>query len=248
MGGKEFEVTTEKKHTMKKVLVVLLVLYLVGASGPKIQEASLFDQLRCPVCDYAVSHITKQMLSWQRQCHDTTDASEQICERPVKVGSEAKGVTSIRQEAVEELLVLVCNQDILRVFPAVLQQGGRASKKANDGTTIEEDDLNSIAPLGRTAEDAIKRVCHGALSKRSQQDRALIHKFLYVETQRAVDGVPNATVSVRQMDYTAIVTLQMRICGKVCGPIRRPDTLEDVNDTDRVAFNVFGKNIPLSHI
>jgi hypothetical protein len=234
-----------KIEMVLKPLRTLLVLILcvaaaaaTGAAAPDMDEA-----LRCPVCDYTVSYLVRQLAKQQRVCQKPPPSSTSPEEEETWRLACDPSSRSILYDATLQRVVGVCGDDVLEAFPAIEAPIPPVPDPA-DTEAVEKRrsvmEMPSVKPLDKQFHSVLQRVCHQVLPRKHHTS---ISKALHAAVTHALGNYPPESDGAERRDvYGAVLKAQRQFCGKACGDdIKRPAKQED--KPAKAAFNAHGKRI-----
>lgn len=216
--------------------------------GSATADTKLVQTLLCPVCDYGVAHIAKEVVSMELFCRQSSVTSvPNLCEN---FGKRNR----VSYELALELLLDACDRLILEVFPAteIMYHASDAQARAD---LHEKQNANTVEPhfLG-----LIERACRKGVDRRRAQqmarnltdlawslpdpkvdDRTSFAKLSFPYQQDIYLNV--LPLEARRNIYESVVLVaQERFCATACGTIPRPRTLSPPR---AVGFNAHGVRV-----
>ncbi len=223
----------------RSTAVILIVLIAVATATTDIEET-----LRCPVCDYSVSYLIRQLAKQQRACQNPE--TEHSDYETWAARCDASSSSSLHYDYVLQRVLGMCSHDVLESFPAVEAHLPPVEDPA-DSEAVERrravEETTSVKPLETQFHAVVQRVCAQVLPK---QQHTRMSKAVFTTVTHILRRYPPESDGAERRDiYGAVLNTQRQFCDKACSGgitnIKRP--LSQDGKPTKASFNAFGRRI-----
>ena len=217
-------------------LICVAVCTAAGDAGARDME----ETLKCPVCDYTISYLVRQVAKQHRLCQGA-GAADITANESLRLLCDTT-TAAVVLDMVMAKVGTACSDDVLESFPAIETLIPSAKDDA-DLETLEKkrrvEMTESVRPIDRQFHATIQRVCSHELPKKQQTRLAkAVHT---VVTNGLAVYPPESDGSDRRDVYKAVLAVQREFCNRACGEaIKRPPQQERPK---KAAFNAYGRRI-----
>jgi hypothetical protein len=230
----------------------------------------LIKTIECPVCDYTAASVFRKILTRELYCRTFTPADLPVnvslkrvsqCDvTPIRNGQPPDEMRlHISHDFAFEALLDACGHEVLESFPAteVMYPSDSEAKRRD----VYEQKSTNPTPI--RFHHNIREACSNSIPRRILSPAAnlfteavkSIHlaKTTLAQVERIRQLTEQSQVSLKQEDYLsllsyedreliflALLELQQRHCGGVCGVVPRPRNLAGPR---AAGFNVFGHRV-----